>query len=64
MFDVIITTLANVIAKLQAAKADDGRISIDEWGDILGDLGEVMGVIVRHLQEQRKAKRAARGGDK
>lgn len=60
MLELVIATVAGVLAKLTRAKENDGRVSIDEWGDILGDLGEVMGVIVRHLRDQRKAKRAAR----
>lgn len=61
MLDLVIVTLVGVVNKLKEAKANDGHISIDEWGDILGDLSEVMGIIVRHLRDQRKAKRAARG---
>ncbi len=60
MLELVIATIAGVLAKLRQAQENDGRVSIDEWGDILGDLGEVMGVIIRHLREQRKAKRASR----
>lgn len=60
MLELVIETVAGVLAKLTRAKENDGRVSIDEWGDVLGDLVEVTGVIIRHLREQRKAKRAAR----
>lgn len=60
MLELVIVTLAGVLAKLNRAQ-DKGSISTDEWADVVGDLVEVTGVIVRHLREQRKAKRAARG---
>jgi len=64
MLELIIVTLAGVVAKLKKAKKNDGVISEDEWAEILCDLGDVIGTIVRHRREQRKAERAARGGGK
>lgn len=60
MLELIIVTLAGVVAKLKKAKKNDGVISEDEWAEILCDLGDVIGAIVRHRREQRKADRAAR----
>lgn len=61
MLELVIAELVAVVNKLREAVENDGRISANEWGDILGDLLQVAGVIAQHLREQRKARRAARG---